>query len=69
MDIESIEKMVREKRKESGFTQADAAAMCNVGVRFLSELENGKPTLQIGKVLHVLDSFGLEIVVGPRRIF
>jgi hypothetical protein len=28
-------------------TQADASALCNVGIRFLSELENGKPTLQI----------------------
>lgn len=51
---------LRKQRKVSGITQADAAALCNVGVRFFSELENGKPTLEIDKVFSVLKSFGIE---------
>lgn len=66
MDIKEIGKIVREKRKSYGFTQADAAGMCNVGIRFLSELENGKPTLQIGKVFHVLEAFGFNIIIKDR---
>jgi transcriptional regulator with XRE-family HTH domain len=42
-------------------TQADASALCNVGIRFLSELENGKPTLQIDKVLKVANFFDIKI--------
>jgi len=38
----------------------------NVGVRFLSELENGKPTCQTGKVIEVLAQLGYELVIVPR---
>ena len=58
--------MVRKKRKADGLTLADAAAMCNVGYRFLSDLENGKPTAHIGKILQVLSCLGLEIAIKPR---
>ncbi len=40
--------------------------MCNVGVRFLSELENGKATLQIGRVVHVIEAFGFELSITDR---
>jgi len=36
-------------------------------VRFISNLENGKPTLELGKVLHVLQCLGLEVAVTPRN--
>ncbi|MFC1595766.1 helix-turn-helix transcriptional regulator [Candidatus Margulisiibacteriota bacterium] len=58
--------LLRSKRKELGINQAVAAGMCNTGVRFFSELENGKPTLEIDKVLHVLRSFGFTINVDDR---
>ncbi|MFZ9735302.1 MAG: helix-turn-helix domain-containing protein [Burkholderiaceae bacterium] len=36
--------ILRAIRKESGLTQRDAAALCNVSLPFLNELEQGKPT-------------------------
>ncbi|MGE0087793.1 MAG: helix-turn-helix domain-containing protein [Desulfococcaceae bacterium] len=66
MDIREIGNIIRKKRKIWGFTQAEAAGMCNVGVRFLSELENGKATLQIGRVLHVIEAFGFELSITDR---
>ncbi len=66
MDTREIGRMVRQKRKAYGLTQTEAAGMCNVGIRFLSELENGKPTLQAGKLLHVLEAFGFEITITER---
>ena len=57
---------VRKRRKEDGLTLADAAALCGVGYRFLSDLENGKPTAELGKTLQVLAALGLEIRVGPK---
>ena len=44
----------------------DAAALAGVGVRFLSELERGKPTLQLGLAIRVLQLFGLELHVEQR---
>lgn len=61
-----IGRLVRQKRKADGLTLAEAAALCNVGYRFFSNIENGKPTAQIGKVLQVLTALGLEIGIGPR---
>ena len=59
--VKDLSKLIKEKRLALGMTQADASALCNVGTRFLSELENGKPTLQIDKVLRVANFFGIKI--------
>jgi y4mF family transcriptional regulator len=58
--------IVRERRKDAGLTLKEAAGLAGVGIRFLSELERGKPTLQLGLVLEVLQLFGLELHVGSR---
>jgi HTH-type transcriptional regulator / antitoxin HipB len=57
---------IRERRKASGMTLQDAAAMANVGVRFLSELERGKATSQLGLTLKILELFGLNLYVEER---
>ena len=57
---------IRKKRKEDGLTLADAAGLCNVNYRFLSNLENGKATAQLGKVLQVLHALGIEIALKDR---
>lgn len=43
----------------------DAAPRCRVGVRFLRELEEGKPTVQLQKVLQVMFGVGLIAIVVP----
>ena len=63
---EDVGKAVRKKRKEDRLSLADAAALCGVGYRFLSELENGKPTVELGKTLQVLAGLGLDVRIGPR---
>lgn len=41
--------------------------MCNVGARFFSELENGKETLQMNKVLHCLEMLGINLYAVNRE--
>ncbi len=57
---------VRARRKKQGATQAELASLCGVGIRFISDLENGKPTIELGKVLQVLQCLGLELSLQPR---
>ncbi|MBO4827933.1 MAG: helix-turn-helix transcriptional regulator [Fibrobacter sp.] len=45
-------------------TQADCAAFCGVGIRFLSDLENGKESLHLGKVLQVMKMLGLKLHIS-----
>jgi HTH-type transcriptional regulator / antitoxin HipB len=58
---------IRKKRKADGLTLADAAALCGVGYRFMSDLENGKETVQVGKVLRVLTALGLDMTIEARK--
>lgn len=64
--VKEIGRLVRAHRKSQAATQAEFASLCGVGVRFISDLENGKPTMQLSKVLHVLQCLGLEISIQPR---
>jgi HTH-type transcriptional regulator/antitoxin HipB len=66
MDSTQLGRLVRERRKQASLTLKDAAGMAGVGVRFLSELERGKPTVRIGLALQVLQLFGLELHVHAR---
>lgn len=48
-------------RKEYGLTQEDLALKCGVGLNFVHQLEQGKPTLRMDKVNQVLAMFGYEL--------
>ena len=56
-----IGRAVRMRRKQEGLTLVEVAGLTNVGVRFLSELENGKPTVRLDKVLRVVEALGLRL--------
>lgn len=58
---------VRMRRLAAGLTQETLAGLSNTGPRFIRELEQGKPTLEIGKVLDVLQTLGLRVVVEVQR--
>lgn len=65
-DAKDIGQIVRRRRKDAGLTLQQAAGMAGVGVRFLSELERGKSTLQIGLAISVLQLFGIDLYVHVR---
>jgi y4mF family transcriptional regulator len=63
MQDKIISKKIKEIRNEAGLTQKELAYRVGVGLRFLRELEQGKPTVRMDKVLQVLDFFGYRIGV------
>lgn len=58
---ENLGNYIRQVRKEIGVTQRDLALTAGTGQRFIIELENGKPTCQIGKILQVLEVLGIQL--------
>lgn len=60
-DTAAIGRLVRDTRRALGLTQPDLALSAGVGVRFLVDIEKGKPTAQIGKVMQVLAALGIEM--------
>ena len=65
MDSTSLGLLVRRERKAQNLKQAELAAVSGVGVRFIVDLEAGKPTLQLGKVLQVITTLGCEVQIAP----
>lgn len=61
MTVEEIGKTIRKERKSQGLTQGELAMTANTASRFISELENGKATCQIGKALKVIRCLGIKI--------
>ena len=61
--VEDIGKLIKETRKKQNLTQVQLAQLTNVGTRFLSDLENGKPTCEVGKILKVLSNLGIKLEV------
>ncbi|WP_369803215.1 type II toxin-antitoxin system Y4mF family antitoxin [Pseudorhodoferax sp. Leaf267] len=58
--------LLRTHRKQQALTQLDMAGLGNTGNRFIVELENGKPTVQLQKVLDLVHLLGLELVLRPK---
>lgn len=52
---------IRRRRKQLKITQKELAMTCGTGLRFIVDLEKGKPTCQIGKALQVLQALGMAI--------
>jgi len=65
-DTANIGTQVKHKRKQLCITQPQLAAMSGTGVRFISDLENGKPTMQIGKILEIIHVLGLDVYISER---
>ena len=65
MTAKVIGQVVRETRRAQGLRQDQLAGAAGVGVRFLLELEAGKATAQIGKVLAVLAALGCRLRIEP----
>lgn len=62
-NIKDIASKIKDERKKQNLTQTQLAGLCNVGLRFIVDLEAGKETCQIGKVLLVLDVLGINLVM------
>lgn len=62
---QDIGRIVRETRKKLKVTQKDLALTSGTGLRFVIELEKGKPTCEIGKALTVVQTLGIRITLTP----
>lgn len=64
---EQLGDALRVARKQLGLTQPQLALAAGVGVRFIVDLEAGKPTLRLENVLRVIDALGgtLQLIGLP----
>jgi len=60
--------LMREYRKAQHVSLNELSALTSLSVRFLSEVERGKETAEIGKVLFALKTLGLELSLSTRGV-
>ncbi len=65
LNTAEIGDIVRTTRKAAGLRQDELAGAAGVGLRFIVDLEAGKPTAQIGKTLQVLAALGCSLEITP----
>ena len=65
-DSIALGKAIRERRKELNYTQAYLAEFTGLSVTFISDVERGKKTAEIEKILQLLHILGMDIFVERR---
>lgn len=58
--------IIRKQRKALGYTQSDISEATGLSASFISELENGKTTIELGKALKLANILGLDCLLNPR---
>ena len=61
-----LSQTVKDLRKEYGLTQEKLAMKSGVGLNFVRNLEQGKPTLRMDKVSQLLDLFNYTLTATPK---
>lgn len=65
--MDTLSNTVKSLRKQFNMTQEDLSIKSGVGLRFVRDLEQGKPTLRLDKVNKLLDFFNYEMVPQPKQ--
>lgn len=63
---EALGRLIRKRRKSLGLNQTELAGVAGTSLRFLSELERGKPTAQLDATLRVLAALGASLEADIR---
>ena len=65
-DAKEFDKEIRERRKALKYTQAYLSAFTGFSTSFISDLENGKPSAELGKAIYLANLLGLDCILSPR---
>ncbi|MBR4473907.1 MAG: helix-turn-helix transcriptional regulator [Oscillospiraceae bacterium] len=65
-DAKDFGEALRRRRKDLGYTQAFLSEFCGLSVTFISDLENGKSTAELGKAIYLANLLGLDCSLTPR---
>jgi len=66
--IWNVALQIKTLRNKIGLTQVEFAKRAGVGLRFLRELEQGKPTVRLDKLMQVLDFLGYHLELKKNEL-
>ncbi len=65
-DAESFGLALKQRRKEMSYTQREISDLTGFSISFISDLENGKSTAELGKAIYLANVLGLDIDIKGR---
>lgn len=65
-ETSDLGKAIRNRRKELGYTQSYLSEYSGLSVSFISDVENGKSTVELGRVIGLANLLGLDIEIVSR---
>ena len=65
-DSKMFGEALKKRRKELGYTQRYISEFTGFSISFISDLENGKSTAELGKAIYLASMLGLDIVISTR---
>ena len=66
LDVISLGSAIKERRKELNYTQKFLSEVTGLSSSFITDLEHGKETTEIGKVLFLINTLGLNFILEKR---
>ncbi|MGN0436425.1 MAG: helix-turn-helix domain-containing protein [Wujia sp.] len=64
---EDFGRALKQQRKQMGYTQSYLADVTGLSTSFISDLENGKATAELGKALFLANLLGMDIEIRERN--
>ena len=65
-DVDDFGKKIKERRRKLGYTQKYISDFTGFSVSFISDLENGKKTIELGKALQLANILGMDVILQER---
>ena len=65
-DASEFGKVIRKRRKELGYTQKMVSEFTGYSISYLSDLENGKQTSELGKAIYIANLLGIDLLMTER---
>ena len=64
--VKEFGEIIRNKRKSLGYTQAYVASVSGLSISFISDLERGKQTIELGKAMLLANLLGMDVLLNDR---
>ncbi len=66
-DAASLGSAIRKRRKEMNYTQSYLSEVSGLSITFISDIENGKATAEIGKTIRLINLLGMDVLLEGRK--
>jgi transcriptional regulator with XRE-family HTH domain len=65
-DTKTFGEVIKKQRKKMGYTQKYICEVSGISASYISDLENGKATIELGKAIQLANLLGIDVELTER---